>query len=521
APSPPRPPRPAPPTPHRRHLPLAARLAARVLPALVVLGFGLWDLTGPSVWRDEAVSYAIAQRTPGQILQLAHHTDAVHAAYYLFLHAVFAVTGPSPIALRLPSVLAAVATAGLVTAVGRRLSGTRAGLLGGLAWACAPMVSRYAQEGRPYAFASLGVAAAAYFLVRAATDQHRSLLRQLPWWAAYATAVAAAGVANVLALLALAAFAVTVLAWRLPLPVLLRWAGASAVGCLGALPVLLVANGQGKAVSWLTPPTWHTVAELAVRFAGTRYTVLPIAALALCALLVPGRPARPRPDSATARPHHRPPTLTALALPLLLLPPAVLLLISLPHPLYQPRYVLYALIGLAWLVGAGLDAGVPRLPARRGTATLAALLALAAVTALAAPAHLRVREADGHGDNLRALSRIVAAHARDGDAVLFESKTRRSAAFAYPGDFARTTDVALKSVVSPTDPDGRERDPREIAAALRAHPRVWVVSGPGQHRGPGTRDGKLWHAVKSSHRLSRMWHVGIQAVRLYVRDDRR
>ncbi|OIJ63649.1 glycosyltransferase family 39 protein [Streptomyces mangrovisoli] len=482
-------------------------LLVRWLPCLAALGFGLWDPTGASIWRDEAVSYSVAQLSPARILDLTGHTDAVHAAYYLLLHTVFTVTGPSALALRLPSVLASVVCAGLVTAVARRLSGPRAALAAGLAWAAAPVVSLYAQEGRPYALVSLCVASAAYFLVRAVQAEYRiGRPHAARWWAAYAVAVAAAGTLNVLALLCVPALAVTVTAWRPSRAVVRCWALATTAGCLGVVPTMLRAFGQTSAVGWLTAPTWRTPLELAASFGGGRLAVVPVAALVLYGILG-GRRRRADPGRGA---------LTALALPLLTIPPAVLMLISLAHPLYQPRYVLYGMLGLSWLVGQGLDTAAARLPARPAVSTAAALLALVSLAALALPAQLRIREGDGHGDDLRALARVVAARAQPGDAVLFEPKAWRGTAFAYPDAFSDTTDVALEARFDPTDPDGRERDPSQVADALRGHRRVWVVSGPGQHRKPGSRDATLWHAVNSGYRLRQTWHVGVQAVRLYV-----
>ncbi|WP_324788000.1 hypothetical protein [Streptomyces sp. H51] len=85
--------------------------------------------------------------------------------------------------------------------------------------------------------------------------------------------------------------------------------------------------GQSAAVSWLTAPAWRTPLELAASFGGGRLAALPVAALVLYGIL--------RSHRRRSIPARR--TLTGLALPLLTIPPAVLLLISLAHPLYQPR----------------------------------------------------------------------------------------------------------------------------------------------------------------------------------------
>ncbi|MGW2522997.1 hypothetical protein ACWC09_39635 [Streptomyces sp. NPDC001617] len=127
--------------------------------------------------------------------------------------------------------------------------------------------------------------------------------------------------------------------------------------------------------------------------------------------------------------------------------------------------MLYALLGLSRLVGQGLDAAAARMPGRPATSTAAALLALVSLAALSFPARSSVREGDGHGDELRALARVVAANAQDGDAVLFQPKAWRSTAVAYPSAFSDTTDIALQAPFDPTDPDGLEHTPSQVTAA--------------------------------------------------------
>jgi mannosyltransferase len=107
------------------------------------------------------------------------NVDAEHGAYYLLMwpivHGAAALLG-SPIVdtfgtaevvLRLPSLLVMTAAAAGVAALGRRLHSPRAGLLAGLVFAVLPEVSRYAQEGRSYAFVLACAVLASYLLVRA------------------------------------------------------------------------------------------------------------------------------------------------------------------------------------------------------------------------------------------------------------------------------------------------------------------------------------------------------------------
>src|SRR4051812_9141013 len=104
---------------------------AVLVPVLVMLAIGLWGLDRGAMWRDEAVTFQVARRSVPQIWHLLHTVDAVHGLYYLGMHAVLA-PHPGEIALRLPSVCGAAATAGLVAALGVRLCRPRVGLWAGL-----------------------------------------------------------------------------------------------------------------------------------------------------------------------------------------------------------------------------------------------------------------------------------------------------------------------------------------------------------------------------------------------------
>ncbi|MER7974628.1 hypothetical protein ABTX35_37440, partial [Streptomyces sp. NPDC096080] len=142
----------APAVPVRRRLPAPAAVAAVAVPAVLTLALGLWGIRRQNtLWGDEAVTYAMAQRDLTRIWHTAQHVDLVHALYYAVMHEVFAVLGGGLLTLRLPSVLAMSAAAAGVGLLGLRLAGPRAGLLAGVVFAVLPQVQKYAQEGRSYA----------------------------------------------------------------------------------------------------------------------------------------------------------------------------------------------------------------------------------------------------------------------------------------------------------------------------------------------------------------------------------
>ncbi|MGB2569727.1 glycosyltransferase family 39 protein [Micromonospora citrea] len=177
-----------------------------LVPTLATLAVGLAGIGRAQPWRDELATWSAAIRPLPDLFRLTGTVDAATGPYYLLLHGWVRLVGDSPTALRLPSALAVAAAAGLTAVLGRRLFGARAGLLAGLLLAVLPGTSRYAQEARPYALATLFAVLATVLLVRALDRSGRAR------WAGYAAAVVALGLTHLLALTVLAAHAVAVLA---------------------------------------------------------------------------------------------------------------------------------------------------------------------------------------------------------------------------------------------------------------------------------------------------------------------
>jgi len=144
----------------------------------------------------------------------------------------------------------------------------------------------------------------------------------------------------------------------------------------------------------------------------------------------PGRPWRaglPRLTGLRSRPgaDRR---LTWLALPWLVLPPALLLAASEVMPAYNFRYLVFCMPGTALLAGAGLAA--------LGPAVRAAALAL--IVVLAAPTQLSIRVP---GTGMRAVSQYLAVRERPGDAVIYPGSGVPPWYLAYPNGLGRLRDI--------------------------------------------------------------------------------
>ncbi|MFI2709692.1 glycosyltransferase family 39 protein [Micromonospora sp. NPDC018662] len=175
------------------------------VPGLLTLAITLVGLGHAQLWRDELATWSAATRPVPDLVRLTRTIDAATGPYYLLMHGWTALAGTSPSVLRLPSALAMAAAAALTARLGARLVGDRAGFLAGLLFAVLPATSRYGQEARPYALATLLAVLATLLLVDASC---RPSWRR---WAGYAVAVAALGLLHLIALTLLAAHAVVVL----------------------------------------------------------------------------------------------------------------------------------------------------------------------------------------------------------------------------------------------------------------------------------------------------------------------
>jgi mannosyltransferase len=496
------------------------------VPAVTSFVVGGYEIGGPSFWRDEAYTKDAIARPVGQIFTLLGHTDAVHGAYYLLMHAVASAIGSSATALRFPSLCAMVVATACTAAIGRRTAALAqqansadrsrlnvpalTGFLSGMVFATAPYMTYYAQTARSYAIVTMFATIATYLLLRAYPDG------RWRWWSAYAAAAALTGLFNLFGLLILAAHGVTLLLtdargqkgrgqkgrgqkergqkerdqkergqkgrgrWigRVPL----RWLAACAAALIVLSPLLRIAHGQQEQIAWLTRPDFSTIKRLLEDFAGSKELLAPFALLVFVGLVVACLPDNWRPLNPAA-----------IALPWLIVPPFLLIAVSYVKPVYYERYVEFCLPALAILVGAGL-VGIVRLasaaPVRRmGLAWVP--VAVAAVVVLGLAAMLvgpqgAIRQTAARPDNLRLASAIVAANEQPGDVVFYIPLDSQVLGTGYPAPFERLRDIALaESPIASGTLTGTEiTSPALLKSRFTDVRRVWVVTGAGNYKFP-------------------------------------
>ncbi|MEU4379426.1 glycosyltransferase family 39 protein [Micromonospora echinofusca] len=450
-----------------------------IAPSLVTLAVVLTGIDHAQPWRDELATWSAATRSPADLVRLAGTIDAATSPYYLFMHAWVAVFGDSVTALRLPAALAMAATAGLTAVLGQRLVGTRAGLLAGLLLAVLPGTSRYGQEARPYALATLLAMLATLLLVEATARPGWTR------WAGYAAAVAALGLTHLVALTLLAAHAVAVLATRRTGPPSrpLRWVLALLPTVLLVAPLVLLARAQrARQLGWVDTARPDDLAALAggVTQSGVVGGVLVgLAALGAATLgrraLLPG---------------------LAVLLPVLLLFAA-----GLAVPLWVPRYLVFVVPFGCLLAGAAL-AAVP-LPPALAVVALTGLLGLPDQAALRRT-HEWPRSATV---DYRGAARIVADGQRPGDAVVFSP--RRSWFFLDLGLAYHLGDQRPRDVLVAEDQARRAdlwaAECARPAECLAGTQRVWLVVTGRRDDPLAAVAGAKGDALRAGFTVERVW----------------
>lgn len=459
---------------------------------LAAIALFSWRVGSASPWWDEAITREVTARPFADIVRLTTHIDLVHLAYYAIVHAL--TDGSGITAIRMVSVVAAAITAGLLVRIGRELGQLAVGVCAGLLYTVAPLASRYAQEARSYALVTAAATAATVVLLRA--------LRR-PWrrrgWVAYSGLLVLTGLLNLLALTLVLAHLVYVHS-EAPQPVRRRWrlATAAALACL--LPLMIAASRQRDQVDWLPRPRPSAL----VGFFTAQYAAWLIVAL-LVALAVVGL----RPSTSSQPATHRQALL--LGVSWAVVPPVALWIFSQLDPMFDWRYVVFCLPGTALAI-----ASLATLLRPSGAAVLVVALTIGGWHMQ----HVYRRPATGHAEDVRGAAGLIEAGARPGDAVVFLPSSRRIVELAYPEDFRNVEDVALQ--VDPTTSAtlwGVEGDPAFLAAALRTHDRVWVVTGPPRlGEEPTTIEQEKMRMLGGGYRLAQVGEAVRYDVLLYLRD---
>jgi mannosyltransferase len=313
---------------------------------LALLGSALL-LRRPSLWYDELFTAQVAPQPLGRLAEAVRNGEGTasylvdvppsyNAPYYVVVHGWLALTRQEPgeLSLRSLSLLAAVAAVAVLTVAVSRLAGRGAGLAAGLVAATNPLVLEYSVEARGYGLALLATAVTVLG-VAVWLDSGRLVL--------YAAGATAAGLAHWFALPVVAGLALAALLLRRGAA--LRLLAATALAALPALALVALAataDDGGTTTGWIRD-TGGAVPWLALRAWSGGSWLLLAATLTACAAAV----------VTAARRGPAAPSAVVVGLCWVAVPLLVVTLGELVRPLFVPRYLLPALLGLAVLAGVG------------------------------------------------------------------------------------------------------------------------------------------------------------------------
>ncbi|WP_369045048.1 glycosyltransferase family 39 protein [Sinomonas sp. P10A9] len=201
---------------------------------------------GVALWFDESATIAASARPLGKIFELTRSVDAVHAAYYIFMHFWIDVFGAGPLSVRMPSALAVGLVGFAVVRFGTTVVDQRFGATAGLMTVLLPRVVWAGSEARQFGLSAL-LAVLLVWAVWSAWDR-----RDWRSWAAVGIVVAVSGYVFLFSVLLLPALIIASFVLRRS-----PWTTTLSLG-LGAAPVIalvLVAAPQTGQVSWIREPS--------------------------------------------------------------------------------------------------------------------------------------------------------------------------------------------------------------------------------------------------------------------------
>jgi len=414
---------------------------AGIGPVAALLGIIGWVLTFagswvPAFWGDEAASIMSAERPLSTIWRELGRVDAVHGAYYVFLHLWIDAFGASELSVRLPSTIAVgVAVAGTVMLAHRVFAGSasarRIAVMAGFVMILLPRVGYMAAEGRSYA---IGTAVAVWLTVFFLSLVQRRVTRRLPW-VAFAVMFAASIYVFLYLVLLAVVYAVALIAARPGRAVLRRWVAGIAGGIVLAAPVIVYALGEHGQITFLAHRNYVTFSRMfVIQWFGNPW--LAAACWALIVIAVVGL-VRARSQA------------LALLAGWMVLPMAILVFgNAVIAPMYTIRYLSFCTPAVAILVAVG----VSTLFARGAAAGWIRVAAIVALAGLALPTNIFQRSpyAKDGGSDLRQAAQVIGFHSSAGDAVVFDeaakpSRNPRLALRLYPQYFTGLSDVTLRT----------------------------------------------------------------------------
>lgn len=365
----------------------------------------LVGLTKASIWHDEGYTMMLAPMPLAEIIERTAR-DVHPPLYYLKLHVWMSLFGSSELSARGFSLVLGVATVAIVYLLVRQLVTEAAARLAAIFVAIGPFAVRYSQEARMYAMASFLITLSTYALVKALKSNSWN------WWGLYGLSIAAALYTHYYAV-----FVIPIhlgYAWwhygnLRKLLSNLRWWAANLLGAgLFALwlPTAYAQFSRVQGGFWIPEPTVMTLPRSLAQLLtftdlsdvpnAVTVTLTAVAVVATGWMLVRWKAYRRG---------------TVLLAAIAIVPPVLVVLISLGRPVYVDRYFVYCAIAAYALIGVAIATSsyLRRNPAKQ-------LAVTALVVALFAAGNYAVYVQANH--QMRAIGNYVTEHYELGDSVV-------------------------------------------------------------------------------------------------------
>ncbi|MCU1597202.1 MAG: putative rane protein [Glaciihabitans sp.] len=493
--------------------------------AMLISAIGSWI---PSKWNDEIATQDAASRTLPQLWQMVQHVDAVHAAYYGFMHFWIIAFGTSDFALRAPSMLAVgVATAGVVV-LGRKLGSQRIAICSGIVFMVLPRVTWMGMEARSYATTAAVAVWLTILFVHLIDRQRRA------FFALYLVLAIAGVTLNIyIALLVIAHGLVFILARRRIRNfrrMFIGWAVAAALVAVLTLPVTLLATSESAQLPFgrLTLDSTANALLIGQYFIGATPTFLrsvpvpPTSLWSLSAIVLAsiGWLGMLAPIVVRRLRHRREDTslsLVLVAAAWIFVP--VLLVIGyslISTPIYTARYFSFTTPAVALLIGTTIAA-----LSQRRAQTVAALGIFALI---ATPVYLSQRTPiSKNGSDYGQVAAIVAHNAKPGQDIYYGMVTLDSQRHlteirdGYPAVLSTLHNVTqIKTGVQDATLWGTYRSLANSAAEVRSSPVLWAVLGHDGQPSPKRGSAEAFIESQGLH-LDRIWRGHTTDVLMFSR----
>ena len=248
-------------------------VAAAVVVALVLESF---RLANSGLTFDEAATITYARLDFAHLFEALQSSDAFFGTYYAWMH-LWMHIGESEAALRWFSVFCAAGAVVAMSFFARRIAGTNAGIAAGILTATSPLLFDVARQARPYALLVLVAALSSLAFLRAS---EKPIVQR---WLPYVTIGIVGCYVHLFLLFLVAAHAIW--AWKFQRTLYrsgLSWAVSLIM--LSITPLLAILHHYPTVNGYIPRPTWRTLTDTWVWFAGSRELVI-IAILLLVGML--------------------------------------------------------------------------------------------------------------------------------------------------------------------------------------------------------------------------------------------